>query len=210
MAKTSAEELTIVPANEASWADLQAILGATGQGGCYCQSFKRTRRSWTETTDEGRRQQFRDQVNCDDPDATATSGLVCFLHEPDGTRVPVGWVAVEPRTCYPRILGLRRTWTGREEEDKDDDSVWSVTCFVVRRNYRKRGISYALAAATLPYAKAHGARAVEGYPLITEPGREVVWGELFVGARQVFEAAGFTEVSHPTPRRVVMRADLGS
>jgi len=29
-----------------------------------------------------------------------------------------------------------------------------------------------------------------------------------VGARQVFEDAGFKEVSHPTKRRVVMRIDF--
>jgi hypothetical protein len=30
-----------------------------------------------------------------------------------------------------------------------------------------------------------------------------------VGARQVFEEAGFDEVSRPTARRVVMRIDFG-
>ncbi len=44
--------------------------------------------------------------------------------------------------------------------------------------------------------------------MITEPGKEVTWGELNVGARQVFEDAGFNEVSHPTKRRVVMRIDF--
>jgi GNAT superfamily N-acetyltransferase len=205
----AAEDLTVVPASTASWADLQAIFGTSEQGRCYCQWFKTSRRFWAAATDEGSRQQFRDQVNCDHPEAASTSGLVAYLREPDGTQVPVGWVAVEPRTGYPRLLGLRRTGTGREEEDQDDDSVWSVTCFAVRRGYRKRGITYALAAATIPHAKANGARAVEGYPMITQPGKEVIWGELYVGARQVFEAAGFTEVSHPTPRRVVMRVDFG-
>jgi hypothetical protein len=31
---------------------------------------------------------------------------------------------------------------------------------------------------------------------------------LHVGSRQVFTDAGFTEVSHPSPRRVVMRIDF--
>ena len=203
-------DLTIVPANRASWADLRAIFGTTEQGKCACQRFKSKGWFWAEATDEARRQMLRDQANCDDAEATSTTGLVAFLHEPDGTAVPVGWVAVEPRTEYARILSLRRTWAGRGTEDKDDDSVWSVTCFVVRQGYRKRGITYALAAATIPYAKGNGARAVEGYPMITQPGKEVTWGELHVGARQVFEEAGFTEVSHPTPRRVVMRVDFGA
>ena len=53
-----------------------------------------------------------------------------------------------------------------------------------------------------------GARALEGYPMITEPGREITWGELHVGSRSIFADAGFEEVSHPTLRRVVMRIDF--
>jgi hypothetical protein len=53
-----------------------------------------------------------------------------------------------------------------------------------------------------------GARALEAYPMITQPGKEVTWGELHVGARQVFEDAGFEEVGHPTVRRVVMRIEF--
>jgi hypothetical protein len=44
--------------------------------------------------------------------------------------------------------------------------------------------------------------------MLTEPGQEITWGELNVGTRSIFEAAGFKEVSHPTPRRVVMRVDF--
>ena len=44
--------------------------------------------------------------------------------------------------------------------------------------------------------------------MITQPGKEITWGEVHVGARQVFEDAGFEEVSRPTVRRVVMRVNL--
>jgi GNAT superfamily N-acetyltransferase len=142
-----------------------------------------------------------------------TTGLVAYLNAPgadaDGTREPVGYVAVEPRTEYPRLLGLPTVWKGRRDEDQQDDSVWAVTCFVVRRGYRRRGITYALAAAAVGYAKENGARALEGYAMITQPGREITWGELHVGARQVFAEAGFTEVSRPSVRRMVMRIDFG-
>jgi hypothetical protein len=36
----------------------------------------------------------------------------------------------------------------------------------------------------------------------------VIIEELHVGTTSVFADAGFTEVSHPTPRRVVMRIDF--
>ena len=41
-----------------------------------------------------------------------------------------------------------------------------------------------------------------------EAGCEVIWDEIHVGTRRVFEPAGFAEVSHPTKRRVVMRIDF--
>ena len=44
--------------------------------------------------------------------------------------------------------------------------------------------------------------------MLTEPGQDIAWGELHVGSRSIFAAAGFPEVSRPTLRRVVMRIEL--
>jgi GNAT superfamily N-acetyltransferase len=201
----TAAELTIVGANQASWADLQAIFGTTGSPGhCYCQWFKVRDRDWRSLTDQQRQDRFRQQTNCDNPQAPVTTGLVAYLG-----REPAGWVAVEPRTGYARLPRMRTVWSGRHE-DEADDSVWAITCFVTRKGYRKRGISYALAAATVEFARNHGARALEAYAMESEPGKNLSWGELYVGARQIFAEAGFTEVSHPSPRRVVMRIDFTS
>jgi GNAT superfamily N-acetyltransferase len=209
------EDLSILPANQASWQDLKAVFGDRDSGRCNCQRFKTRGWFWEQATDEQRRASLRDHANCDDPEATSTTGLVAYLLDRDGgveaqDAIPVGWVAVEPRTEYPRLLGLPTVWKGRQGEDKQDDSVWSVTCFVVRKGYRKRGITYALAAAAVDYAKANGARALEGYAMLTQPGKEITWGELHVGARQVFAEAGLTEVSRPSVRRAVMRIDFAN
>jgi GNAT superfamily N-acetyltransferase len=199
----AAGQLTIVRANMASWADLQAIFGTADYPGmCYCQRFKALHCHWSSLTDQERRSRLREQTRCGNPRAAATTGLVAYLG-----KEPVGWVAVEPRTAYPRLLRVRTVWSGRHE-DKADDGIWAVTCFVTRKGYRKRGITYALAAATVSYAREQGARALEAYAMITEPGKEITWGELHVGNCQVFAEAGFTEVSHPSPRRVVMRIDF--
>jgi hypothetical protein len=40
--------------------------------------------------------------------------------QPAGGRIPVGWVAVEPRTEYPRLLGLPTVWKGRQGEDRQN------------------------------------------------------------------------------------------
>jgi GNAT superfamily N-acetyltransferase len=198
------DQVVIKPANEASWSDLQAIFGTTDYPSrCLCQRFKVTGWLWRDTTLEQRRLMLQEGSGCGDPDAEETSGLVAYV---DGE--PAGWVAVEPRTAYPKLLGTRIPWTGRSE-DRLDDGVWAVTCFTVRKGFRGRGLTYSLASATIAHARARGARALEAYPMITQPGVEVTWGELYVGARQVFEDAGFREITHPTKRRVVMRIDFG-
>jgi len=120
---------------------------------------------------------------------------------------PVGWCSVEPRTAFPYIPDTRIAWRKRGE-DKDDDSIWAVACFVTRTEFRHSGVMRALAAAAVGFARERGARALEGYAMITEPGKEITWGELHVGSRSVFAAAGFREVARPTLRRVVMRIDF--
>ncbi len=155
-----------------------------------------------DSTQEQRTGMLWEQTGCGEPDAESTSGLVAYL---DGE--PVGWVAVEPRTAYPKLRTSRVPWKGRTE-DKDDDGVWAVTCFVVRKGYRGRGLTYPLARAAVDFARDRGARALEAYAMTTQPGKEITWGELHVGAVQVFEEAGFSAVTRPTVRRVVMRVEF--
>ena len=197
--------VTVVPANEASWEDLQAVLGTHGDPSkCQCQRYKlRPREAFSKFPVEERAHRLRMQSECGHPKSKTTSGLVAYL---DGE--PVGWCAVEPRTAYHGLMRNFRVPWGDRDEDKADDTVWSVTCFVTRAGYRRRGISYALARAAVDFARERGARALEGYAMITHPGQEITWGELHVGSRSIFAAAGFAEVSHPTPRRVVMRIDF--
>ncbi|MGW1340812.1 GNAT family N-acetyltransferase [Kribbella sp. NPDC002412] len=201
-APIEAEQLTVVPANEASWEDLQAVFGTADAGHCQCQRFKIRGWIWRDSTQDERTAMLQDQTACGDPAAPATSGLVGYV---DGT--PAGWVAVEPRTAYPKLRTSRIPWTGRSE-DKDDDGVWSVTCMVVRKGYRGRGLTYLLARATIEHARTRGARALEAYPMVTQAGKQITWGELHVGPRQAFEEAGFKEVTRPTVRRTVMRIDF--
>jgi GNAT superfamily N-acetyltransferase len=195
-------EVTIVPANEASWEDLQAVFGTRGDSSrCWCQRYKmQPRESWASVGAEELAFRLREQTDCDHPRSRSTSGLVAYVDDE-----PVGWCAVEPRSHYGRLLrNMRVPWEGRSE-DKADDGVWAVTCFVTRAGFRRRRITYALAIAAVDFARRRGARALEAYPTTMT---DVLLSELHVGSRGAFAAAGFTEVSHPTLRRVVMRIDL--
>ncbi|HZC72879.1 MAG TPA: GNAT family N-acetyltransferase [Jatrophihabitans sp.] len=195
--------ISVVPANNATWDDLQTIFGSRGAPAkCQCQRIKLGDGAWWHMPREERAHRLREDTDCGHPESDRTSGLVAYL---DGE--PVGWCAVEPRTAYRRLLGSPVPWTDRDE-DRADDSFWAVTCFVVRAGFRGRRITYDLAAAAADYARSRGARAVEGYPMVRQPGQEISWGEVNVGTRNVFAAAGFVEVSRPTKRRVVMRLDF--
>jgi GNAT superfamily N-acetyltransferase len=197
-----APAITIVPANEASWEDLQTVFGTRGQAArCQCQRYKlRRRESFHSFPVEERAFRLRRQTDCGHPESDTTSGLVAYL---DGE--PVGWCAVEPRSEYEGLVRNNRVpWEGRAE-DKADDSVWAVTCLLARAGFRRRGISRALARAAVDFARERGARAIEGYPITT---KNVITEELHVGTEGVFAAAGFTVVSRPTLRRIVMRIDF--
>ncbi len=198
------EPITVVPANQARWEDIEAVFGTRGAAAtCWCQRYKLApREAFSKFPAEERALRLRAQTNAGIPEAETTSGLVAYL---DGE--PAGWCAVEPRPSYPALLRVYRVpWEGRDE-DRGDGSVWSVTCVFVRAGFRGRGIAYALARAAVDHARTRGARALEAYPMRTEAG-EIAWDEIHVGAQSVFVDAGMTEVSRPGKRRAVMRMDF--
>jgi GNAT superfamily N-acetyltransferase len=195
-APINADQLTIVPANEASWPDLQAIFGTSGDSSrCWCQRYKMEHReSWASVGAAELAARLQQQSGCGG-ESSSTSGLVAYLD-----REPVGWCAVGPRSAHPRLKrDCRVPWTGRSQ-DKNDGTVWAVTCLLTRVGFRRRGVSHALAKAAVDFSRRNGARALEGYPDLVEVSH--------VGSHHAFADAGLAEVSRPTVRRAVMRIDF--
>jgi GNAT superfamily N-acetyltransferase len=194
--------LRVVPANEASWEDLQALFGTRGPAArCQCQRYKlRPREAFRNFPLEERARRLSEQTRCGDPSAEATSGLVAYAGGE-----PVGWCAVEPRPAFTGLVRVARVpWEGRAE-DKADESVWAVTCLFTRVGHRRRGVSRTLARAAVAFARERGARALEAYPMTTG---DALTEEMHVGTVGVFAAAGLAEVGRPTVRRAVMRVDF--
>src|SRR5215468_5908611 len=156
-------DVLVVPANEASWDDLQTVFGRGAAKKCQCQRIKLGDGVWYRMPVEERAQRLREETDCGQPEADGTSGMVAYL---DGE--PVGWVAVEPRANYRRLRGSSVPWAGRAE-DPDDPGVWAIVCFAIRPGYRGQGLTRPLTKAAVDYALTHGAKAVEGYPMIPRP-----------------------------------------
>ncbi|WP_182526133.1 GNAT family N-acetyltransferase [Nocardioides dongkuii] len=195
--------ISVVPANQARAEDLQAVFGSRGPSSrCQCQRYKLAAgETFAGVPSEVRADRLYRQTDCGDPAAPTTSGLVAYLDAE-----PVGWCAVEPRPHYGGLVRVYKVpWLGRAE-DPADESVWAVTCLLTRAEFRKRGVSRALARAAVGFARDRGARALEAYPMTTTA---AITEELHVGSLATYAAAGFREVSRPTPRRAVMRIDFG-
>ena len=80
-AASSLIDLTVGPANEVSWADLQAVFGTRGDlSRCFCQRYKMApRESWASVGAEELASRFREQTECGNPRSSTTSGLVAFF-----------------------------------------------------------------------------------------------------------------------------------
>lgn len=195
MTSSTVETVSIA---DAPWADVQTVFGTRGDPStCWCQYFKMNNPEWKTASRETCEPLLKQQVHDLDP----APGVIAYL---DGE--PVGWCAVEPRPNYARLDRMKVV--AGSPERPDDDSVWAVTCFVVRVGFRRRGIGTALLAGAIDHARRFGARLLEGYPVDPAKRPKVSSAELYHGSVSLFAANGFTEVSRPSPDRAVMQLDL--
>ncbi len=84
--------------------------------------------------------------------------------------------------------------------------MWSITCFVIAKRFRRQGLMRALIDGAVALARKHGAPAVEAYPV--DPQRKMGSGELYTGLLSAFTAAGFHEVARRAPTRPMVRMQL--
>jgi GNAT superfamily N-acetyltransferase len=192
--------LRIIPAHDAPFDDVVAVFGTKGDPAhCWCQWYKIPGSDWRRFGDEALRDRLEAQVEAGD----TGPGLLAY----DGD-TPVGWCAVEPRPNLVRLPHSRVVADGTPDPDFDDPSIWSVTCFVVPRAFRKRGVGRALAEAAVGYARIRGARLLEGYAVDPSARSGAPAAELFPGTVTMFENAGFVEVARPKAHRAIMQRRL--
>lgn len=191
-------EITTAPATLAQWHDVQSALTGGGDGrSCQCMWPVLPNKDWQTMSVDERERMLHDEIGAGPP-----PGLVAYA---DGQAA--GWVRVGPRPIQRRIMRSRIVKDG-SQEPLEDDGVWAITCFSIRREHRGQGITRALLDAAGDYARRSGARVLEAYPIDTESGRETRSNDLYVGALSTFTSAGFEVVAHPTPSRAVVALRL--
>jgi GNAT superfamily N-acetyltransferase len=182
--------LTIRPLTSSLWPELEALFGRNGaSNGCWCM-YWRVGPEYRKRPREKNKNALREIVKQGPP-----PGLLAF----DGERA-VGWCQLTPR----QDLG----WLNRKRtlDAGDDSPVWSISCFYVRRGYRRKGVMSAMIQEALKVAKRANAPAVEAYPIDTSrPGSTSI---LFTGTASAFRRLGFKTVARREPSRPVMRHNL--
>ena len=177
-------KLTIRPITLELWSEFADLFGKHGAcNGCWCM-YWRIGTEYYKRPREKNRAAFRKIVKEGPP-----PGLLAF----DGEKA-VGWCQLTPRASLPQLDRSKRTFR------VDDVPVWVVSCFYVRRGYRKKGVMTALIRAALAAAKRSKAPALEAYPMDTPRG--------YTGYIPTFKKAGFKAVAHYSPKRPIMRHDL--
>ncbi|MFI8828538.1 GNAT family N-acetyltransferase [Streptomyces sp. NPDC053431] len=177
--------------------DVRAVIGPKSPTAsvCFCLSYRIGSKLNKSLVGPARGEYVAELCRPDPP-----PGVLAY----DGDE-PAGWAAVAPRaeTSFAR---------NRKIPHVDDLPVWSLWCIRVRPGHRKQGISHALIAGAVDFARAHGAPAVEAYPLDNGDAK-VDLTMAYAGLRKNFERAGFVHAADTTSvlaghPRILMRRDL--
>ena len=185
----SAASWTFQPVTPERWADFEQLFGPHGaSAGCWCMFERLTRAEFAREQGAGNKQTMRAIIA-----GGAVPGLLAYA----GT-APVGWCSIGPRKVYGALERSRRL------QRVDDQPVWSVVCVFTARSARRQGLTVALLRAAVAYAREHGARIVEGYPV--EPsGPDTPDAFAWRGTASAFRQAGFVEVLRRSPTHPIMR-----
>ncbi|MCC7118243.1 MAG: GNAT family N-acetyltransferase [Anaerolineales bacterium] len=181
-------DLSFHPLTPKLWRDFELLFGEQGAcGGCWCMYWKLRGKAFSQNAGDGARQMQKSVV-----DAKIIPGLLVYSEG-----YPVGWVAIEPRSQYPRLAHTRTL------KSVDSQEVWSVTCFYIEKKHRHKGLALELLKAAVAHAQKHGAKIVEGYPL--DGGKSEAPVAVFTGVASTFQQAGFVEVARHAPTRPIFR-----
>ncbi len=187
------------PVTPKRWQDLETIFNSKGCSmarGCWCMYYRNSGRQPAPPTGS-----TISEVNRDGLKALVESGT------PPGLigyqdKAPVGWISMGPREDFAK---LRRSPVMKAV---DDESVWSIVCFVVPKEHRGKGVASALLNGAIGYAQSQGVTILEAYPV--DKSKRSRDDSMFFGPKSMYDAAGFTEVARRKPTRPIVRLSISN
>ena len=189
--------LTTKPLTPSRWSDFEAVFQSKGCSiarGCWCMYYRQSgaplRPPRGKSLAEMNRESIRELV-----ETRKFTGILAY----EG-KTPVGWLSFGPRQDFAKLA------KSPVMKPVDEQPVWSVICFVVPSEHRRRGVACALLNGAIDYAARKGAKILEAYPVDKpHPSRD---DSLWFGTKSMFDTAGFREVARRKPHRPVVRLFL--
>src|SRR5712692_126417 len=143
-------QLEFHPVTPERWYDLETLFGKNGAyANCWCMWWRLKRSEFDKQTGQKKKEALKAIV-----DAGDVPGILAFANGQ-----PIAWCSVAPREDFS---ALERSTTLKRVDDKP---VWSIVCFFVAKPYRRQGLMVKFLRAAIDYAKANGAKIIEGYPV---------------------------------------------
>jgi GNAT superfamily N-acetyltransferase len=180
-------QLTFRDVDQERWPDFERLFESRGAPkSCWCMVWRARGEETRGIKGVDRKQAIERRVRDGIP-----IGLLGYSDD-----LPVAWCSVAPRGTY-RPLG------GPSRPEEEEERIWSLVCFFIKRELRGEGMTTQLIQAAAALARSKGAQILEAYPV--DPNSP---SYRFMGYFATFERAGFRHVGPAGLRRRVMRLDL--
>lgn len=187
------KELTIEPLSKKNWGKFIELFGVKGAcGNCWCMYYRLAKTDFQEgKVDEGNKNAMKELVWDNRP-----TGLMAMYQDR-----AIAWCAFAPREDFSKLA------RSRVHKRIDDKAVWSIPCFFIHKDFRRKGVSVLLLKGVIKYAKQNRIKIVEAYPTI--PTQDVLPDTFaWIGLYKSFEKAGFEIVDRTSKNRPMVRYHL--
>ena len=167
------------------WRDFESLFGERGAcGGCWCMAWRLTGKQFDAQKGAPNKKAMRAIVASGDQ-----PGVLAYVG-----REAVGWCSVAPREAFVRLENSRVL------KPIDGKPVWSISCFFIAKEHRRKGLSVKLLKAAIEFVRKRGGRIVEGYP--NEPKKDQPDVFMWTGLAASFARVGFREAARRGSRPI--------
>jgi hypothetical protein len=182
-------KITCKPLSEKTWKDFEILFGERGAcGGCWCMSWRLKRSVFEKQKGSGNKKAMRKLVKQKEP-----IGIIGYAG-----KKPIAWCAVAPREKFVRLENSRVL------QKIDDLPVWSIPCFFISKEFRRKGLSSEMLKCVIDYCSKKKVKILEGYPTVPYS-KNIPAAFAWTGIPSSFEKAGFKEEARRSKARPIMR-----
>jgi GNAT superfamily N-acetyltransferase len=180
---TTVKKIKVKAVDKSNWEDFEKLFQSKGGPKyCWCMAWRMTKDELKHNDSTNRKKFIKQRVWSGTP-----IGLLAYSQDE-----PIAWCSLAPKETHQRLGG-----------DDSLERVWSVVCFFIKKEYREQGLMNFLIESAKKYAKRHGAKYLEAYPV--QPDSP---SYRFMGFIKTFEKANFNFVKKEGTRRHVMTYKL--